>query len=101
MATSHSEMVEQPSDEALFEAVAESNPNAEPEEAAVIVAVIRAQLEAELAAREPTEAEGDSGWRGHKWAFDGRINSLQHRSGWVPNGAPDDPWTASGRTDRF
>lgn len=96
-------MVEQPSDEALFEAVSESNPSADPEEAAAIVAVIRAQLDAEAAAREATneDSDADRGWQGRRWAFKGRIRSLQHRSDRVPSEAPDDPWTASGRTDRF
>ena len=103
MATSLSEMVDQPSDEALFEVVAESNPDASDEEAAAIVAVIRAQLDAETAARESAdddEANHDD-WQGRRWSFKGRVESLQQRDVRVPEGAPDDPWTASGRTERF
>ena len=94
---------ESPSDEDLFAAVTESNPDAEPEEAAAIVAVLRAQLDAEAAAREAASAEGEEAdsWQGRRWAFTGRIKSLQHRSDRVPENAPEDPWTASGRTDLF
>jgi len=92
-----------PSDEALYAAVAESNPSADPEEAAAIVAVLRTHLDAEAAAREAEREDESTGdeWQGRRWAFKGRIRSLQHRSERVPENAPEDPWTASGRTDRF
>ena len=94
---------ESPSNEALFAAITESNPDASDEEAAAIVAVIRAQLDAEAAAREAAseEVEEADSWQGRRWAYKGRIKSLQHRSDRVPENAPEDPWTASGRTDRF
>jgi hypothetical protein len=93
----------QPSDEALFAAVAESNPDASDEEAAAIVAVLRAQLDAEAAAHEAVDGQESTsdGWQGQRWAFKGRITSLQHRPKRVPKHAPENPWTASGRTDRF
>lgn len=96
-------MVEQPSDEALFAAVAKSNPDASDEEAAAIVAVLRAQLDAEAAARESADSDDadQDDWQGRRWAFKGRMQSLQHRADRVPKNAPEDPWSVSGRTDRF
>jgi hypothetical protein len=88
-----------------LEREAESNPDASDEEAAAIVAVLRAQLDAEAAARESADEESEDerieSWDGRRWAFDGRIQSLQQRSGRAPRCAPTDPWTASGRSDRF
>jgi hypothetical protein len=72
--------------------------DADDEEAAVIVAALRAHL----AARE---ADGDGGdapeWRDDRWTFRGRVDALQNRRVRVPRTAPRDPWSAAGRTDRF
>lgn len=90
-------------DDALVAAVAESGAN--PAETAAIVAAVRAHLEEEAVARDARgddgDDEGSSGWQGRRWAFAGRIDSLGGRSVRVPESAPEDAWSASGRTDRF
>ena len=69
-------------------------------EAAAIAAAVSAhlaRLEAEAAA-----AKGDEeSWDGEKWMFAGRLEAVDGQSGRVPDGAPTDPWTAAGRSDRF
>lgn len=75
-------------------------PDADESEAAAIVAAVGAHLrdqEAAAAAAEDQEAT----WEDSRWAFTGRIESLQSRTVRVRNGTPTDAWTAAGRTDRL
>ena len=74
--------------------------DATPEEAAAIVAAIGAHLadEARSAATEPPDEDR---WEGNRWTFSGRVRAQQQRLVRVPTDAPRDPWTASGRTDRY
>ncbi len=73
--------------------------DADPDEAAAVAAAIGAHL----TDRERAAAADEAGpaWRGEKWAFSGRLATVSGHSGRVPDGAPDDPWTAAGRADRF
>ncbi|WP_435174841.1 hypothetical protein [Halorussus sp. AFM4] len=71
------------------------------EEAAAIAAAIGAHLRAREAAAAAAEDGEEESWRDRRWAFAGRLRGLQGRAGRVPTAAPTDPWTASGRTDRF
>ncbi len=73
--------------------------DADEEEAAAIVAVIR-RLTAEAEA-EAKAANGDPITPRDRWQFAGRIESLQGRRVRVPREAPHDEWSAAGRTDRF
>lgn len=75
--------------------------DADPEEAAAIVAALGAHLrDRETAAAEAGDDEET--WRGEKWTFAGRIEDLQGRSlQRIPDGAPTDAWTAASRIDRF
>lgn len=73
------------------------------EEAAAIAAAVAAHLRDRAAAA--TES-GDSTptWDGKRWAFAGRIEGLGTRGARdyrLRAGTPTDPWTASGRRDRF
>lgn len=70
-----------------------------PEEVAAVVAAID-QYETERRRTRP-EVEGESDWNRSRWAFAGRLAAVRGRSDRVPLGAPTDPWTAAGRTDRF
>ncbi|WP_255149177.1 acc operon protein [Halorarius halobius] len=69
--------------------------DADPEEAAAIVAALSAYLEED----EADDAAPD--WDGKRWAFAGRVDALQNRTVRVPREAPTDAWAASGRTDRY
>ena len=71
--------------------------DADEEEAAAIVAVVR-RLTAEAEAKA---AGGDPITPRDRWQFAGRIESLQGRRVRVPREAPHDEWSAAGRTDRF
>lgn len=71
-------------------------PDASEEEAAAIAAAIAAYL----SARERTDSAKPT-WDGDRWAFAGRLAAIGRRSGAVPSDSPRDPWTASGRSDRF
>ena len=70
------------------------------DEAAAIAAAISAHL-------ERLERDGESGgfeeagWRGRRWGFAGRMAAVFDCPARVPEGAPEDPWTASGRRDRL
>lgn len=88
---------EPPTETTLLRAVEASVPRASAEETAAIAAALRTYLAAETAEGD----EPEDGWDGKRWGFGGRLQSLQQRSPRVPEGAPDDPWTAAGRTDRF
>jgi hypothetical protein len=68
-------------------------------EAAAIAAAVGAHLtDLERAA---AASDDDASWDGEKWTYAGRIRNLQGRDVRVPDRAPQDAWTASGRTDRF
>ncbi|MEF8829999.1 MAG: acc operon protein [Halobacteriales archaeon] len=76
--------------------------DADPDEAAAIVAAVGAHLnDRAVAAAAVAAAADDRFWADRKWAFAGRIEQLQRRRTSVPDGAPRDGWTAAGRTDRF
>jgi hypothetical protein len=89
----------------LAAAVAASVPDADEAETAAIVAAVRTHLAqqaaAARAAAEADDQDEQGGWDGRRWAYAGRIDALQSRSVRVPDGAPDDSWAASGRTERF
>lgn len=85
---------------------------ADSDEAAAIAAALCTHLRREgTGARADDRADewaGDRGgadvdepWAGRGWWFAGRIEVTQRRSVRVPETAPDDPWTAAGRADRF
>ncbi len=69
--------------------------DADPDEAAAIVAALRIHLDG------PADDGDGEAWTGRKWAFAGRMGGLQGRSVRVPDGAPTDGWAAAGRTDRL
>jgi len=73
--------------------------DADDAEAAAIAAAVGAHL-ADLERAAAAADEGES-WDGERWPFAGRVRGLQGREARVPERAPRDPWTASGRTDRF
>jgi hypothetical protein len=77
--------------------------DADDEEAAAIVAAVRAHLRAQAAAAAAASDDGTETWDGARWAYAGRLEAtglrgLRRR---VPRSAPRDGWTASGRSDRF
>ena len=77
--------------------------DADDDEAAAIAAAVGAHLrdrDVAAAAAGEGEAAGET-WQDRKWAFVGRVESLQGRRTRVPDGVPTDGWAASGRTDRF
>jgi len=74
------------------------SPDATPEEAAAIAAAISAYLADEAAAAAAGE---DAGWDGRRWTFAARVETTRDRMARIPDGAPDDPWTAAGRAERF
>ncbi|MDY6817790.1 MAG: acc operon protein [Halobacteriales archaeon] len=74
----------------------------DPEEAAAITAAIRTLLREERATAVAAESSDTTdSWSGNRWTFAGRMAALQGRTSRAPDGAPTDPWTAAGRTDRF
>jgi len=103
MATSRSEDDDERAEASeLASAVAASVPDAGPAETAAIIAAVRAHLAQQAAAVAVEEdAEEADDWDGRRWQYAGRIDALQQRRTRVPEDAPSDPWTASGRTDRF
>jgi hypothetical protein len=75
--------------------------DADPEEAAAIVAAVSAHLtDLELAAAESREETAET-WNGRRWAFTGRVEAVSGRSVRVTEDTPTDPWTAVGRADRL
>ena len=87
-----------PETESLLEGLSIPD-DADADEAAAIAAAVGAHLtDLELAARS---SEGEPTWRGHKWAFAGRTESVTGRSVKVPDSTPTDAWTAAGRADRL
>ncbi|OYR53858.1 hypothetical protein [Halorubrum halodurans] len=76
--------------------------DADDEEAAAIAVAVAAHLrDREAAAAAAADEGGDSGWRGDRWGFAGRLESVRGRRARVPEDAPSDPWAAAGRLDRF
>ena len=76
--------------------------DASDEEAAAITAAIGAHLRDRAAAAADAGAEPN--WDGKRWAFAGRIEGLGTRGARdfrLREGTPTDPWTASGRRDRY
>ncbi|MEZ3115558.1 acc operon protein [Halobaculum sp. MBLA0147] len=74
------------------------------DEAAAITAVVGAHLRDQVAAAAAAAAaseDADTGWDGERWRFAGRLEGIGRPAGRVPDGAPDDEWAASGRSDRF
>jgi len=54
------------------------------------------------AAAAAAAAAGDEDtWDGEEWRFSERVQSTQRRHVRVRGGAPTDPWSAAGRTDRM
>jgi hypothetical protein len=88
---------------ALLERVAAAVPNADVEEAAAIAASISAHVSDQAAAAAASAEDGDTGpnWEDRQWGFAGRIEQTQRRTIRVPSSAPDDAWSAAGRTDRM
>lgn len=74
--------------------------DADDAEAAAIAAAVGAHL-TDLEVAAAAEGDDDVGWTDRKWSFAGRIRNVQGRDVRVPDSAPTDAWTASGRTDRF
>jgi len=74
--------------------------DADDAEAAAIAAAVGAHVTDLERAAAASGGDTDS-WRDRKWSFAGRVRGLQGRDARVPDGAPTDAWTASGRTDRF
>ena len=72
-----------------------------PDATEVETAAIAAAVAAYLTDRERTNESESEDWRGDRWRFAGRLNALGRDSERVPGDAPQDPWTASGRADRF
>lgn len=72
--------------------------DADEDEAVAIAAVVNAHLAALEAA---AEAEDSPGWNPQRWTFAGRVSALQRRDVRVPESAPEDAWTAAGRTTRM
>jgi|APHM01.1.fsa_nt_gi hypothetical protein len=73
---------------------------ADAEEAAAIAAAIGAHLRDREAAAAADD-DDRSGWRGTRWGFAGRVESVRGCRVRAPATAPSDPWTAAGRLDRF
>ncbi|WP_178918339.1 acc operon protein [Natronomonas gomsonensis] len=70
--------------------------DADEDEAAAIAAVIRAHVNA-----DGDDDEETTDWNDRRWRFSGRVDSLQGRRIRTPAGAPDDAWSAAGRTERM
>ncbi|MFB6136591.1 MAG: acc operon protein [Halobacteriaceae archaeon] len=71
------------------------------EEAAAIAAAVAAHLRAREAAAAAAAGTGEETWDDRRWRFAGRLAGVGRRGARTPDGAPTDPWTASGRADRF
>lgn len=76
-------------------------PNADESEAAAIVAAVGAHIrDQEAAAAAEADKETES-WEGNRWAFAGKVESLQRRTVRVREGTPTDAWSAAGRSERL
>ena len=71
------------------------------EAAAIAVAVAAHLRDREAAAAAAADGDAEPSWDGDRWSFAGRVERLQGRSVRVSDGAPADPWTAAGRSDRL
>jgi hypothetical protein len=71
------------------------------EEAAAIAAAVGAHLHDTHIAAAAGAEDSEPTWEGRRWTFAGRIAAIQGRSVRVPDTAPPDAWTASGRIDRL
>ncbi|WP_323675841.1 acc operon protein [Halorubellus sp. PRR65] len=74
--------------------------DADDAEAAAIAAAVGAHL-TDLERAAAAGGGDEASWTDRKWSYAGRLAGVQGRSARVPDGAPTDAWTASGRTDRF
>lgn len=74
--------------------------DADESEAAAIAAAVGAHV-TDLERTAAASGGDEASWRDRKWSFAGRVRGVQGREVRVPDGAPTDAWTASGRTDRF
>jgi hypothetical protein len=74
--------------------------DASEDEAVAIAAVVNAHLAA-LEAAADTEESAEEPWNPRRWSFAGRVSVLQRRETRVPMSAPEDAWTAAGRTTRM
>ncbi len=74
--------------------------HAEEDEAAAIAAAISAHL-ADRERADGSDPTLDWGWQGRRWRFAGRLAAVFDSPARIPDAAPQDPWTASGRCDRL
>lgn len=72
-----------------------------PDASEVETAAIAAAVAAYLTDRERARESDEEDWAGDRWPFAGRLDALGRDAERVPTDAPQDPWTASGRADRF
>ncbi|MFB6220589.1 MAG: acc operon protein [Halolamina sp.] len=75
-------------------------PDADEREAAAIVAAVGAHIRDQETAAAAAEDE-EKTWAGERWAFAGRVESLQRRTVRVRDGTPTDAWSAAGRSERL
>ncbi|MEF8799494.1 MAG: acc operon protein [Halolamina sp.] len=75
-------------------------PDADENEAAAIVAAIGAHIRDQEAEAAAAEREEES-WEDKRWAFAGKVASLQRRTVRVREGTPADAWSAAGRSKRL
>jgi hypothetical protein len=76
-------------------------PDAGESEAAAIAAAVGAHIRDQEAAAAAAEAEEEESWEGKRWAFAGKVESLQRRTVRLREGTPTDAWTAAGRSERL
>ncbi len=76
-------------------------PNADESEAAAILAAVGAHIRDQAAAAATAEGEEPANWADQRWAFAGRVESLQQRTVRVRDGTPGDAWKAAGRSERL
>jgi len=74
---------------------------ADEDETAAIAAAVNAYVAMRVAAAEDQGADDERGWSARQWTFAGRVERVGRRPVRVPNGAPRDAWTASGRLRRM
>jgi len=71
------------------------------EETAAVAAAVASHVSDMQARAAAASKDEDDSWDGERWTFAGRLDNTGRSGERVPRGAPRDPWTASGRTDRF
>ncbi|WP_281195160.1 hypothetical protein [Halorubrum sp. F4] len=89
-----------PAEEAPIGGLSIPDDAADEEAAAIAVAVAAHLRDCEAAAAAAADDE-EADWRGDRWGFAGRLESVRGRRARVPETVPSDPWTAAGRLDRF